>query len=255
MITRLCRRAVALVAMLVAGVAIAGQVTYYHNDLAGSPVAATNASGQVIWRESYRPYGERLTNAPASSGNKVWFTSRRQDAETGLVYMGARYYDPVVGRFIGADPVGFDVQNLHSHNRYAYANNNPYRYLDPSGRSSVPIARVTLALGSLLFAVSQQQPDERKRNVEAAQKVWRGLMLNESNDDTSAASDKGPQGQDSDKKVERPDGIPDNWVEQPGKKEGNTKWVNPDNEHDYVRAKPDGTLTQVRDGKAFDAED
>ena len=83
--------------VLAASTAFAGQVTYYHNDLAGSPVAATNASGQVIWRESYRPYGERLTNAPASSGNKVWFTSRRQDAETGLVYMGARYYDPHVG--------------------------------------------------------------------------------------------------------------------------------------------------------------
>src|SRR6266496_6682586 len=73
----------------------ASTITYYHNDLLGSPVVATNASGQVIWRESYRPYGERLTNDPNSASNKMWFTSRRQDAETGLVYMGVRYYDPV----------------------------------------------------------------------------------------------------------------------------------------------------------------
>jgi len=86
----------------------AGTITYYHNDLLGSPVVATDASGAVIWRESYWPYGERLTNAAASSTNDVWFTGRRQDVDTGLVYMGARYYDPALGRFISTDPKGFD---------------------------------------------------------------------------------------------------------------------------------------------------
>jgi RHS repeat-associated protein len=112
----------------------ASTVTYYHNDLAGSPVVATNETGQVVWRESYRPYGERLTNNPTSSSNDVWFTSRRQDAETGLVYMGARYYDPTLGRFLSTDPKDFDDGNIHSFNRYAYANNNPYRYVDRDGR-------------------------------------------------------------------------------------------------------------------------
>jgi RHS repeat-associated protein len=131
---KLFRTLVCLAAMLSGLAAQAGTVTYYHNDIAGSPVVATDAARQVIWRESYRPYGERLTNAPASVDNKVWFTSRRQDVETGLVYMGARYYDPIVGRFISRDPVEFDERNLHSHNRYVYANNNPFRYVDPDGR-------------------------------------------------------------------------------------------------------------------------
>jgi RHS repeat-associated protein len=131
---------------LAAGWVQAGTVTYYHNDPAGSPVVATNAAGQVIWRESYRPYGERLTNAPASSTNDIWFTSRRQDADTGLVYMGARYYDPVIGRFMSIDPVGFDEKNIHSFNRYAYANNNPYKYVDPDGKWA------TLAIGGIRFA-------------------------------------------------------------------------------------------------------
>jgi RHS repeat-associated protein len=112
----------------------ASATTYYHNDLAGSPVAASNENAQVIWRESYRPYGERLTNSAASTDNKVYFTSRRQDVETGLVYMGARYYDPMIGRFISTDPKQFDEQNPQLFNRYAYANNNPYRYFDPTGR-------------------------------------------------------------------------------------------------------------------------
>jgi RHS repeat-associated protein len=130
-------RAIVLVAMAFAAfVAQAGTITYYHNDLLGSPAVATNASGQVIWRESYRPYGERLTNDPASTGNDVWFTSRRQDVDTGLVYMGARYYDPTIGRFISVDPKPFNEKNVHSFNRYAYANNNPYRYIDPNGQDA-----------------------------------------------------------------------------------------------------------------------
>jgi RHS repeat-associated protein len=128
------RIAIAALAFIATTVTAASTITYYHNDLAGSPVAATNASGQVIWRESYRPYGERLTNSAASTDNKIYFTSRRQDAETGLVYMGARYYDPVIGRFISTDPKQFDEQNPQLFNRYAYANNNPYKYRDPDGR-------------------------------------------------------------------------------------------------------------------------
>jgi RHS repeat-associated protein len=146
--------ALGLMAGLLLGLAAqAGTVTYYHNDLAGSPVVATNAAGQVIWRESYRPYGERTVNSAASSSNKVWFTSRRQDPETGLVYMGARYYDPVVGRFVSTDPVLFDEKNLHSFNRYAYANNNPYRYVDPDGRMPVDAGFAVWDTGKLAGAL------------------------------------------------------------------------------------------------------
>ena len=134
----LARWSSALAAVLVAlcnANAIAGTVTYFHNDLLGSAIAATNASGQVVWRETYRPYGERLTNDSKAATNDVWFSSRRQDTDTGLVNMGARYYDPVTGRFNGVDPVTFDPRNIHSFNRYAYANNNPYKYTDPDGRN------------------------------------------------------------------------------------------------------------------------
>ena len=141
-------------AALLASAAQAGTIIYYHNDLAGSPAVATNASGQVIWRESYRPYGERLTNAPASASNDVWFTSRRQDAETGFVYMGARYYDPVAGRFNSVDPVAFDEGNVQSHNRYAYANNNPYRYVDPDGRTPADVGFALWDGGNFLGAAA-----------------------------------------------------------------------------------------------------
>lgn len=114
-------------------------ITYFHNDAAGTALAATDTAGKLVWRESYRPYGERLQNQPAAAGNKVWFHGKPVDEDTGLSYFGARYYDPVVGRFMGVDPVGFREGSLHSFNRYTYGNNNPYRFLDPDGRAGETI--------------------------------------------------------------------------------------------------------------------
>jgi RHS repeat-associated protein len=150
----------ALALILAPAFADAGTVTYYHNDLAGNPVAATNSQGQVIWRESYRPYGERTVNSAAAQDNKIWFTSRPQDASTGLVYMGARYYDPVVGRFVSTDPLSFDEKNPHSFNRYAYANNNPYRYRDPDGAQALPIVTPPPFVATRGGNVLQGKPSE-----------------------------------------------------------------------------------------------
>ncbi len=107
-------------------------VTYYHNDVTGSPVAATNQQGQVVWRKTYTPYGE---SSGKDRDNRRGFTGHVEDAN-GLVYAGARYYDPALGRFLSTDPVGFSEKNLMSFNRYAYANNNPYKYFDPDGRET-----------------------------------------------------------------------------------------------------------------------
>ncbi|MGH8601618.1 MAG: RHS repeat-associated core domain-containing protein, partial [Gammaproteobacteria bacterium] len=57
-----------------------------------------------------------------------------QDADSGMVYAGARYYDPLIGRFMAVDPVGFKVSDPMTFNRYSYGNNNPYKYVDPDGK-------------------------------------------------------------------------------------------------------------------------
>lgn len=110
-------------------------ITYLLNDVTGSPVAATDEAGAVVWKESYRPYGERLQNQTASSSNRQFFHGKPYDSATGLQYFGARYYDPVVGRFMGTDPAGYTEGDWHSFNRYAFSNNNPYHYTDPDGNS------------------------------------------------------------------------------------------------------------------------
>ena len=59
-----------------------------------------------------------------------------------LLDIDARYYDPVIGRFYSNDPISF--RDVHSLNRYAYANNNPYKYTDPDGNNPKLIADFAL---------------------------------------------------------------------------------------------------------------
>lgn len=109
-------------------------VTYFHNDAAGTPWLATSQSGAVLWKENYLPYGHRWKADPAARNNQLWFAGRPHDPETGMSYMGARYYLPLLGRFTGMDPKEVNPEQIHSFNRYAYANNNPNRYIDPDGK-------------------------------------------------------------------------------------------------------------------------
>ena len=108
-------------------------ITFIHNDVLGSPVAATDQAGNVIWREHYNPYGDNRVDDPAATNRDVWYTGKPYNPSTGLSYFGARYYDPTLGRFTGLDPVAFDGTSIHTFNRYGYANNNPYKYVDPDG--------------------------------------------------------------------------------------------------------------------------
>lgn len=136
----------------------ADRITYYHNDALGSPVAATSQTGQLLWRESYRPYGERLTNAPASANNRTWFTGKQEESALGINYFGARWYHPAAGRFLSRDPAGTTAGNIHSFNRYAYANNNPYKYVDPSGgvvETAWDVFNVAIGAASLISNVRE----------------------------------------------------------------------------------------------------
>jgi RHS repeat-associated protein len=114
---------------------------------------ATDASGGVVWKEQYQPYGDPINRSPAGANNSIWFAGKPYDSATGLSYMGARYYQPSIGRFMAIDPRGFDDKNVHSFNRYAYANNNPYKYVDPDGHSPIDVAFLVYDLGKLAQAV------------------------------------------------------------------------------------------------------
>ncbi|NLT33032.1 MAG: RHS repeat-associated core domain-containing protein [Acidobacteria bacterium] len=63
------------------------------------------------------------------------FTGKERDAETGLDYFGARYYSGAQGRFLSVDPgnAGAVNEDPQSWNAYAYARDNPLKYVDPNG--------------------------------------------------------------------------------------------------------------------------
>src|SRR6266516_1055892 len=73
------------------------KITYIHFDASGSPVAGTDEQGNVVWVQTYGPYGKRTQVPSAADGNTTTrsYTSHVEDAETGLLYMQGRYYDPV----------------------------------------------------------------------------------------------------------------------------------------------------------------
>ena len=119
-------------------------LVFYHHDVLGSPVTATNELGQVIWHERTESYGKsegRVSqngnafgdNALPAANSRQGYTGHTLDNSAGLTYMKARYYDHNIGRFLSNDPVGFTSDQPMMFNRYAYANNNSYTYVDPDG--------------------------------------------------------------------------------------------------------------------------
>jgi RHS repeat-associated protein len=136
----------AAILLLVAALTQAQTVEYIHTDALGSPIAITNASGVVIERTVYEPYGAVL-NRPLN--NRPGYTGHVEDAVTGLNYMQQRYYDPQLGRFLSNDPVtAYSNGDMRFFNRYAYAFNNPYGFKDPDGRETGAAYRAIYLLDS-----------------------------------------------------------------------------------------------------------
>lgn len=138
----------------------AERVTYFIPDAQGSTVAAMDERGDVVWRESYAPYGNRTKNASASDG-KSGYTGKPEEPVTGLVYMGARWYDPDIGRFTGIDPQGFNDDNPQTFGRYLYGNNSPYVYVDPDGEIAFLAPLAILAVkeaGGMAFEATTGLP-------------------------------------------------------------------------------------------------
>jgi RHS repeat-associated protein len=93
-------------------------------------VAEADAQGNITATFDYRPYGSiALGTAPKGPG----YTGHVNDPDTGLVYMQARYYDPVVGRFLSTDPVRPIPGRIDYTNRFSYVGNNPVSRIDPTG--------------------------------------------------------------------------------------------------------------------------
>jgi RHS repeat-associated protein len=105
-----------------------GSFYYYHADGLGSIVDITDANRNVVQSYGYDSFG--MAKPSTSFINNYTYTGREFDKETGLYYYRARYYDPMEGRFISKDPIGFKGGDV---NIYAYVGNNVINKTDPMG--------------------------------------------------------------------------------------------------------------------------
>ncbi len=103
-------------------------------DRQGSERLVLSTSGAALGTREYDAYG----NIRSQTGTSVPFdyTGNRRDAESGLIYLRARLYDPATGRFLSRDPAGDCPSTPLSAHAYLYGLANPARYTDPLGLSS-----------------------------------------------------------------------------------------------------------------------
>jgi RHS repeat-associated protein len=104
---------------------------YYMHDGLGSVRQLLDSTGEIETSYAYDPFGVPVMGGDGS--NPYQFTGEAWDAEVELLYLRARYYQPEVGRFITKDPWAGELQRPATLNLYAYARNNPFNLVDPTG--------------------------------------------------------------------------------------------------------------------------
>ena len=107
-----------------------GRVVWTLDDHLGTIRDLIDSSGTVVDHITYDSSGKILSQTDATRSIGYGFTGREFDAETGLQYNRARYYDPGTGRFLSEDPSGFDSGTV---NFYAYVGNDLIDQFDPFG--------------------------------------------------------------------------------------------------------------------------
>jgi RHS repeat-associated protein len=110
-------------------------VTWMHGDHLGSASLLTNGYGATQSSMRYRPYGEVRDSSTAGAvlTNKRFTGQTSYMADIGLMDYGARFYNPLIGRFISPDTIVPGAGNSQAFNRYSYTLGNPLKYTDPSG--------------------------------------------------------------------------------------------------------------------------
>ena len=104
----------------------AGRYEYHHQNALGSNIVLTDGKKTVLARYEYDVFGA-VRSETGTSTNTRKFTGKEWEADVKLYYYSARYYDPYIGRFTSRDPIGDGI------NWYAYAANNPLKFVDPTG--------------------------------------------------------------------------------------------------------------------------
>lgn len=131
-----------------------GGVTSLINNAQGTPLASvhnTNWTTTSVAKYYTLPFGEQRGGGSAPGDHE--FLGKVRDDATGLTLVGARWYDETVGRFLSVDPI-MDLADPQQWNAYAYANNNPITYSDPTGLwwEALPVSNMVMSSGTVASA-------------------------------------------------------------------------------------------------------
>lgn len=110
---------------------------YYHMNHLGGVNVVTDDAAEVVAVRQYKPYGEMYQNqgSVAATTAPFAFDGERMDGAGNLYDFHARFYSPLLCRFLSADSEIHNPASPLALNRYAFAGGNPIRYVDPSGHS------------------------------------------------------------------------------------------------------------------------
>ncbi|MFC0348389.1 RHS repeat domain-containing protein [Undibacterium danionis] len=118
----------------------ATELNWIHTDRLGSVIAISNASGTLVERLAYDSWGKRRSLSGNETPDSIdgvkdnkGFTGHEMLDKLDLVHMNGRIYDPLIARFMSADPIIQDPEHSRSYNRYTYVWNNPTNLTDPTG--------------------------------------------------------------------------------------------------------------------------
>ena len=145
-----------------------GTVSYLLSDQLGSTSVTTSSTGAEVSRVRYTAWGE--IRYPGTTGanpgpSDYTYTGQYSNVDDfGLMFYNARWYDPPLGRMVQADSVV--PGGVQGYDRYAYANNSPIIYSDPSGHIAIPLvilaAAGLVAIGAETVAYMESSPQGRE---------------------------------------------------------------------------------------------
>ena len=150
-------------------------IHFYHPDHLGSSNMLTDENGMVAESTEFYPFGRPRYEESTGIESAYKYTGKELDSESGLMYYEARYYEPVIGRFVSVDPMSTTVglkglSDPQSLNYYAYTQNNPLKYVDPDGReltlASLPKSEQQTVLGWLHELTSDKLSVSQEGKIE-----------------------------------------------------------------------------------------
>ena len=164
-----------MIAKRVTGGSQAG-LFWLHTDRLGSIQAVTDATGEKLHRD-YRPYGETRTSTGSNTESRGWI-DQRNDSETGLTYLHARYFDPKLGIFLSADPIGVEG----GLNEFGYGDGEPINSADRLGLDPQPTVLPTVVNAPICSPEPQpgcpgyKNPNPTYPNPNMFEEIWRRIV-------------------------------------------------------------------------------